>query len=80
MLKVTYWERDHKPEMNKSFREEKKKVESGEDCRSSVLAGFFLLPLIHLENLSDLCLFLLPPSHCVWWSGSSAEQRQVTFV
>lgn len=29
MLKVAYWERDHKPEMDKSFREEEEKKRLG---------------------------------------------------
>lgn len=60
MLKVACWERETTNLKWINLSEEKKKVESVEDYRSSVLAGFFLLLLLHLENLSDLCLFFLP--------------------
>lgn len=73
MLKVACWERETTNLKLTDLSEEKKKVGSGEDYRSSALAVFFLLPFLHLENLSDLCLFFLPPNHCVWWCGSSGR-------
>lgn len=69
MLKVACWERETTNLKWIDLSGEKKKAGSGEDYRSSALAGFFLLPFLH----RDLCLFFLPPNYCMWWCGSSGR-------